>query len=399
MPRSRGQHLNYHPITVSRKLRIVCFVTTLGQGGTERNLVQYCKSIDKTRFAPEVWYLHETENSLQPLLDEAGIGTVCLHAPKRFNPFYLLKIARKLKRSGADLIHIFLPTAGYYAVASRALFRSKIPMMYSCGGVQLLLPLQGAMMKYGLGRYCYPIVCNSEGVVDFWRAMNVDERRLRLVYNGHDLSLTTTACRRDPYRQQLGLGESEFVIITVGRLVESKRHVDLLEACTRLDRSKPDFQVLIVGDGPCRQSLMQKTRELGLDNHVQFLGTREDIIPLMQASDLFAFPSETEGLPNAVIEAALCKLPIVAADIKPVTEVIENGKSGTTVPVHDVDALAGAIEAVMANLPLAGQMAEVACREASRKFDLEQTIGQLEQAYLDAVDDGSGALDSSVLKP
>ena len=384
---------------MSKKLRIICFVTTLGHGGTERNLVQYCKSIDKTRFAPEVWYLHEAEKNLRPLLDEAGISTVCLNAPRSFNPIYLLKVARKLKHSGADLIHMFLPSVGYYAVASRILFRSKIPMMYSCGGVQLLLPLQGSMMKYGLGRYCYPIVCNSEGVVDFWRAMNVDEHRLRLIYNGHDLAAVGAAPGRDQQRQQLGLGGNDFVIITVGRLIETKRHVDLLEACAKIDRAGNNFQVLIVGDGPCRESLMQKTGQLGLGNHVQFLGTREDVIPLVRAADLFAFPSESEGLPNAVIEAALCEVPIIAADIKPVAEVIENGKSGTVVPVHDVDALANAIRAVMANRPQAEQMAEVAFREASQKFDLEQTIGQLEKAYLDAVQGYSGALHRQVLKP
>jgi len=242
-------------------------------------------------------------------------------------------------------------------------------------------------------------VCNGEGVVDFWRAMNVDEHRLRLIYNGHDLAAVGAAPGRDQQRQQLGLGGNDFVIITVGRLIETKRHVDLLEACAKIDRAGNDFQVLIVGDGPCRESLMQQTGQLGLGNHVQFLGTREDVIPLVRAADLFAFPSESEGLPNAVIEAALCKVPIIAADIKPVAEVIENGKSGTVVPVHDADALANAIRAVMANRPQAEQMAEVAFREACLKFDLEQTIGQLEKAYLDAVQGYSGALHRQVLKP
>ncbi|MCH2181526.1 MAG: glycosyltransferase [Mariniblastus sp.] len=366
-------------------IRIICFVTTLDQGGTERNLVQYCRSIDRSRFLPEVWYLHETETTLRPLLEEVGIRTVCLGAPKSFSPLFLLKTARRLKHSGADLIHLFLPTVGYYAVASRFLYRSKIPMLYSCGGVQLLLPLQGAMMKYGLGRYCFPVVGNSEVVLDFWRDMNVDEQHLRLIYNGHDLARFSVQVDRQGQRKQLGLDPEVPVIITVGRLVESKRHVDLLDACAELDRSGFPCQLLIVGDGPCRDALEQKTEQLGLQPYVQFLGTREDIVPLMRASDLFAFPSESEGLPNAVIEAALCKLPIVAANIKPVREVIEDGRSGTTVPVHDAGTLAKAIKTVLSDRSGSQQMAEIAFREAAHKFDLQRTIGQLEAVYHEAL--------------
>ena len=370
---------------MSKPPRIICLVTTLGHGGTERNLVQYCKSIDKTKFSLEVWYLHETEDSLKAVLTDAGIRSVCLQAPGSFNPLYLLKIARKLKHSGADLIHVFLPTVGYYAVASRILFRSKIPMLYSSGGVQLLLPLQGAMMRYGLGRCCYPIVCNSTGVMDFWRSMNVDQRRLRVIHNGHDLKQIDAAGNRDEQRQQLGLAEDEPVIMTVGRLIESKRHTDLLQACASLRRKGKRFQLWIVGDGPCREALVEQTGKLDLNDQTKFLGTRKDIIDLMRAADLFAFPSESEGLPNAVIEAALCQLPIVAADIRPVTEIIEDGKSGTIFPVRNVDALAAGITSILEDPPRAARMATAARKEAAQKFNLKRTLCQLESAYQDAL--------------
>ena len=68
--------------------KIICFVTTLSQGGTERNLVQYCKAMNRSRFTPEVWYLHETESPLKTVLQEAGVPTRCLNAPKQFQPLY-----------------------------------------------------------------------------------------------------------------------------------------------------------------------------------------------------------------------------------------------------------------------------------------------------------------------
>ena len=365
--------------------KIICFITTLSRGGTERNLVQYCKAMNRSRFVPEVWYLHETDSPLKTVLQEAGISTRCLNAPKKFRPLYLLKVARELKRSGADLLHIFLPTVGYYATASRFLFRSKIPAVYSCGGVQLLLPLQGPMMKFGLGRYCYPIVCNSRRVMDFWRAMKIDESRLRLIHNGHDLRPFTTTFDRSKYREKLGLNETDFAIITVGRLIETKRHSDLLDACAKFNTDQLKFQLLIVGDGPHQQALRQQANALGLASRVHFLGTRDDVIPLLRASDVFAFPSESEGLPNAVIEAALCKLPVVASDIEPVLEIVDSERSATVVPVRDVSALAAGIQFVSENPRLAEKMSAIAYQEAVAKFDLRQAMNQLEHAYEDAL--------------
>ena len=337
--------------------------------------------MDRSRFIAEVWYLHETDSPLKKVLQESGVSVRCLAAPKKFKLLYLLKIARELKHSEADLLHIFLPTAGYYAVASRFLLRSKIPAVYSCGGVQLLLPLQGPMMKYGLGRYCYPIVCNSRRVMDFWRAMKIDDSRLKLIHNGHDLEQFNAPFDRDAYRQKLGLEDTAFVITTVGRLIETKRHTDLLEACAKVNSDRLNIQILIVGDGPDQESLRQQAAKLELTSRIQFLGTRDDVVQLMRSSDVFAFPSESEGLPNAVIEAALCKLPIVASDIKPVLEIVDSERSATIVPVHNIPALTAGIQFVADNRQRAAQMSEVAYHEAAMKFDLKQTMSQLEHAY------------------
>ena len=361
------------------------FITSLGYGGTERNLVQYCKALDRSRFDVTVWYLHESEESMKAELESRGVEVVCLNAPKGFKIGFLLKIARKLKRAVADLIHIFLPTVGYYAIVSKFLFCCKTPMMYSSGGVQFLLPLQKPMMQLGLGRYCYPIVCNSEAVAAFWGDMKVDQRKIRVIYNGHDLDKFEAPLDREAIRKELGVGDADFVIVTVGRLVESKRHTDLLRALSKIDAKKVPFKLLVVGDGPLCDQLASEASELELADRVQLLGRRDDVISILRCSDLFAFPSASEGLPNALIEAALCRLPIVASDIAPVLEIVEDGTSGMIFPVRDADALAAGITKSALNSELASRMAEKAYQDATRAFDLKKSVRLLEQAYLDAV--------------
>lgn len=360
-------------------------MTTLGFGGTERNLVQYCETLNPKKWKIEVWFLYEQEESMRGRLEANGTKVIHLGNPSKFRPLQILSLCKKLATSKADLIHIFLPTVGYYAVVSKLVFRSKIPMIFSSGGVQFLLPLQRFMMKYGIGRYCYPIVCNSHAVKQFWKDMGVELSRLRVIRNGHDLARIKTPLDRETFRASLNIHSDEILITTVGRLIDTKRHTDILQALAKLDQTKFSYRMLIVGDGPLREQIKSEINERNLSERVILTGRRDDVISILKSSDLFVFPSASEGLPNALIEAALCKVPIVASDINPVLEIITNGDSGRIFPVTNVQKLATAIEESLTNLKLSGSMADAAYRKASRDFDLGNTIDLLQTAYQDAI--------------
>lgn len=371
--------------------KVIFLTTTLGRGGTERNLVQYCESLDREKWNIEVWYLHETEESYRGYLEDKGIKTHFLQAPRKFRLWYLLSLSRKLAKAEVDLIHIFLPTVGYYAVVSKLVFRSKTPMMYSSGGVQFLLPLQRPMMRYGLGRYCYPIAGNSNTVAGFLKDMGIDKRRIRVIHNGHDLLKLKTPLDRVTYRSKLEVREDEFLITTVGRLIDTKRHTDLLNALAKIDRQEIPFKLLVVGDGPLQERIVRQASELSIGDRVKMLGRRDDVISILRCSDLFAFPSSSEGLPNAVIEAALCKLPIVASDIEPVLEIVEHDRSARIFPVGDVKQLAKSIELAANDTLTSKEMAEAAYAAAIQSFNLNNTISLLETAYYDAIKGYSSA--------
>lgn len=371
---------------MNKPRRVIFLVTTLDWGGTERNLVQYCETLDRNKWKIEVWYLHETPHSLLGRLTEKGIATRCLKAPQGFRVRFLISLGRILAKAKVDLIHVFLPTVGYYAVASKLLFRSKTPIMYSSGGVQLLLPLQGVMMRYGLGRYCYPIAGNSNAVATFLKNMGIDRRRVRVIHNGHDLSKFEEPLNRPAVRESLGISDEQFLIATVGRLIDSKRHIDLLQAVARIDPQELPYKVLVVGDGPSKEQILLEARKLNISDRVTILGRRNDVASILRCSDLFAFPSSSEGLPNAVIEAALCKLPIVASNIAPVLEIIENERSGWIFPLEGIQEFSAAILDVASNPAIARKRAQLAYDNAAGEFNIHNTIRLLEKAYHDAIE-------------
>ncbi|WP_205617876.1 glycosyltransferase family 1 protein [Atopococcus tabaci] len=127
--------------------------------------------------------------------------------------------------------------------------------------------------------------------------------------------------KREHVRQSLNLTD-EFVVGHVGRLHESKNHFRLLDIFNQLQREHPDSRLVLVGDGELEESIEQRVAELGLTNKVIMLGARSDTYDLLQAMDVFLFPSLYEGLGISVVEAQASGLPCVVSTTVPDEAVI-----------------------------------------------------------------------------
>ena len=131
----------------------------------------------------------------------------------------------------------------------------------------------------------------------------------------------------------------------MGRFQESKRFDILLDLMAMLKAE--DVLLLLVGDGPMFAALKSKAASLGISDRVVFTGEDADARLWMSAFDIFCFPSEDEGLPNAVMEAAAAGVPIVGWRSPFLEEILEDGRSAVLVERGDVQALQGAITALI----------------------------------------------------
>lgn len=135
-----------------------------------------------------------------------------------------------------------------------------------------------------------------------------------VVQNAIDPSVYTFSIdRRARARAQFGLTD-ELVIGHVGRFDAAKNQSFLLDVLAEIVKREPDAKLMLVGDGDDFQRVQEKARELHLQNNVMFLGVRSDVADLMQAMDVFVFPSLYEGLPVAMVEAQAAGLPSVISD-------------------------------------------------------------------------------------
>ncbi len=137
-------------------------------------------------------------------------------------------------------------------------------------------------------------------------------------------------------------------IVSVGRLDQWKGHHTLIDAFARLAPSHPGWRLEIYGRGPLRKELKERLEGHGLKGRARLMGVTDRVADVLRAADIFAFASRYEGYPNAIIEALGCGCPVVATDCPGASaEILGHGKHGVLVPVEDVIAMAGELDALI----------------------------------------------------
>ncbi|HZV03586.1 MAG TPA: glycosyltransferase family 4 protein [Gemmataceae bacterium] len=182
---------------------------------------------------------------------------------------------------------------------------------------------------------------------------------------------------RERLRQELGLTNAE-VILTVARVTRQKGICTLLEAAALVHKARPSAKFLIVGPRDTEGPFAIRDTELHKHaGYVTALGPRADVPALLACADLFVFPTEyAEGLPRALMEAALCGLPIITTDLPGCREVIRDGWNGYLVRPRRPDALAEKIIQVLANSREAARLAVRGPDLIRQKFSLEEIVEQ-----------------------
>ena len=187
---------------------------------------------------------------------------------------------------------------------------------------------------------------------------------------------------RQEKRRELGFEEADFLLLTVAEMNKNKNQSMVLKAMAQL-KEKPEFarmKYLICGMGGYEAVLRQEAKDLGIEEHVYFMGYRKDIPAIYRASDLFAFMSYREGLPVALMEAMSSGMPTVCTAARGNTDLIENGKEGLIVE-NAPQPLAEAILKLYHDPRLRNQFG-LAAAEKVKQFDQENVHRIMREIYL-----------------
>jgi glycosyltransferase involved in cell wall biosynthesis len=300
-------------------VRILHVVGKLDRGGAETWLVQTLKHIDRSKYQFD--FLVHTEEPGAYDDEVRALGSRIIPCLKPANPVkYARNFLRVLKEHGPyDCVHSHVHHFSGYVMALAAM--GHIPMRIahshtahreSTAPVKrkaYLRSMEMLVRAFATNGIAVGIEAGNSLFPKDWRS----DSKWLLQPIGIDLEQFQVKRDRKEIRKALGIKDGAILVGHVGRFVEAKNHSFFVEVAEELVRSRESVQFLLVGEGPLREKVARMVDARGLLGQFIFTGIRSDVPDLLDAMDIFLFPSLYEGLPLALLEAQAAKLPCVAS--------------------------------------------------------------------------------------
>jgi glycosyltransferase involved in cell wall biosynthesis len=291
----------------------------------------------------------------------------------------LAELVRNRRRAGIETIHIHAQFAhDPAAVGLLTNVLTGIPWSFT-GHARDLWQVADAALAERVREARFALTCSAAAATHLQELLPPPLReRVRLVRHGVDVATFRPAAESRPNH-----GAAQ--IVSVGRLVEKKGFEDLIEACRSLRERGREFRLTIFGEGPLRGRLQEQIDARGLAANVTLAGacSRQELLPQLQAADLFALTPylaedrDVDGIPNAVVEAMSCGIPVVATAAGGVPEIVLDGTNGRLVPPRDVPAIAAALDELLNDPARRDEFGRAARRTVLDGFDARAGADEL----------------------
>ena len=304
----------------------------------------------------------------------------CLTNIKAFN-----QLKQLMKSEKFDAVHCHSPVGGVLArLAAKVVGISQV--IYTAHGFHFYkgAPLINWLLYYPVERLLAKftdviITINQE---DYQRAQRF---RVRKVFYVPGIGVDTekfinVSIDRDKKRNDLGIPDEAFVILSVGELNKNKNHEIVIKAIAKLN--KPQMCYIICGQGDRETYLKNLASSLGIADKVKFLGFRNDIAEIYKIADIFVFPSFREGLSVSVMEAMAAGLPVICSNIRGNKDLIKNGQGGYLFEPRDVDGLVNYILKIIKDVESQVSMANLNKQNVSQ-YDKVYVKKVMNQIYAD----------------
>jgi len=285
-----------------------------------------------------------------------------------------------LYRRRVDLLHVNSYVPGNYARLAAALMQVPIIIDHWHGFTRF--NGKRRLICRLLGRVTDLSLAVSQGVKDYLlQEIGLDPAKVRVVPNGVDIAALDAARPGPEVRRELGLPAAAPVVGLVARLDHwGKGHEEFFRALSTLKGRHP-VEALIIGGGRREAEMRHLAADMGLAQRVHFLGPRQDVPDLLRALDVFVLPSHSEGVSLALLEAMAAGLPVIATAVGGTPEVVTDGITGLLIPPRDADALAAALERLLADPAWRRRLGASARRHVEANFSLDRLGREINEIY------------------
>ncbi|MHB1286922.1 MAG: glycosyltransferase [Leptospirales bacterium] len=247
-------------------------------------------------------------------------------------------------------------------------------------------PINALWAGFILNRASHFVIFESDHEQERIVSLGLSRKKTRVIPSGIDTDLFFSDKERSrTLRQSIpGMGDDSVVFGCVARLSEEKAHKDLLVAFSIVKKNYPNARLVLVGDGPLRQDLEGRVRELGLTKEVHFAGQKTNIREYLNLFDIFVLASTRESLPRAARESMACGLPVIATRVGATREAVREGHNGFLVPPGNPDQLARKMLHLMIEPDLLKVMGKRSQSMIEERFSQRLWLEENEKVYLKA---------------
>jgi glycosyltransferase involved in cell wall biosynthesis len=362
-------------------MRVMHVIEAMHQGGAESLVIEHVRHAGR---GVESWVC--ALNRGGPALDQAaalGARTEVLRRGRGAieRAAGLGRLMSRLRELRIDVINGHNPTGALFGTIAGSLVgvpvivRTEHSIHYAARHSRLYRGMERWMTARSSAVIC---VCDAVRASHAPRFAGL-ETRFVTIANGIGPEPTTRA--RDDVRRELGIATDVPLALTVGSLTPQKAQHVLIEAMAELKRLEARARLAIAGEGTLRLELEARIRELDLGGSVSLLGARGDVADLMRAADVFVLPSEREGLSITLLESMRAAIPAVATRVGGNAEAVDDGVTGTLVPVQDAAALARAIARLFEDAPRREAMGRAAEARWRERFTASRMVLDTERLY------------------
>ena len=373
------------------KIGITCYPTYGGSGavatelgialaakGHEVHFITYQQPFRLPSFLPRI-YFHEVDVGRYPLFE--------------YPPYDLALAVRMhevVKMHGLDLLHVHyaIPHATSAWIAREMLREaaSDVKVITTLHGTDITIVGQDrsfhAITKFSIEKSDRITAVSQYLKQRTFTAFGCTGCQVEVIYNFIDPDVYNRSKYPPLLREQLNGGRR--VLMHVSNFRPVKRVRDIVRIFARVREEVPSVLVM-VGDGPDRVEAEAEARTLGVDREVHFLGKIDVVAPLLAGADLFLLPSQSESFGLSALEALASGTPVVGSRAGGLPEVVQEGVTGALCEVGDVDAMAAASIAILADRDRWETMSRDAAADARARFTLYDIVRQYEALYEDAV--------------
>ena len=366
-----------------RPIRVAFVLHVMQVAGAEVLVAETIRRLGP-RIEPVIFCL-DAVGALGERMQREGVPVLTYGRRKGMDLGVSRRMARDLRDRRVEVLHAHQYTPFFYAALAAQVCRPRPRVIFTEHGRHY--PDVVSSKRRAANKWLFDRLADRVNAVCAFSARSLSEKdgfrqeRIEVIPNGIDVPRYGAAADVVGLRRKLGLSPERKYIACIARFHPVKDHKTLVRAFAQVAQSRPDTDLLLVGDGVLRPDLEAQVGGLGLQDRVRFLGVRDDVADILRVVDAFALTSVSEAASITLLEAMAAGRPVVVTAVGGNPEIVRDGIDGLLAPRGDAPAVAAALLRVLGDDGIAQKFGSSGAARVREHYLLDTTVERYYSLY------------------